>query len=88
MHPPEFGKLAARHNLVEIAEACWGESDACKMKPQPISPTCGDGRRSGVGDRSEFGALTNACANCNSKNSQVGFYLDVVHAAKTKDEHL
>ena len=22
MHPAEFGNLAARHNLVEIAEAC------------------------------------------------------------------
>ena len=22
MHPAEFGKLAARHNLVEIAEGC------------------------------------------------------------------
>ena len=26
-HPAEFGKLAARHNLVEIAEACPKEAD-------------------------------------------------------------
>ncbi len=24
MNPAESGKLAARHNRVEIAEACWG----------------------------------------------------------------
>ena len=26
MNPAESGKLAARHNRVEIAEACWGEA--------------------------------------------------------------
>ncbi len=31
MHPAEFGKLAARHILVEIAEACRKEADACTM---------------------------------------------------------
>ena len=25
VNPAEFGKLAARQNLVEIAEACWGD---------------------------------------------------------------
>ena len=28
VNPAEFGKLAARYNLVEIAEASWKESDA------------------------------------------------------------
>ena len=26
IRPAKFGKLAARHNVVEIAEACWKES--------------------------------------------------------------
>ena len=29
VHPAEFGNLAARNILVEIAEACWKEPDAC-----------------------------------------------------------
>jgi len=29
MHPAESGNLAARHNLVEIAEACRRGADAC-----------------------------------------------------------
>ncbi len=33
MHPAESGKLAARHILVEIAEACWRE--AAKSGPYP-----------------------------------------------------
>ena len=28
VNPAEFGNLAARHNLVEIVEACWMEADA------------------------------------------------------------
>ena len=27
----ESGKLGARHNLVEIAEACWKVADACTI---------------------------------------------------------
>ncbi len=30
-HPVESGNLAARHNLVEIAEACRRESDDCTI---------------------------------------------------------
>ncbi len=26
MHPAEFSKLATSHILIEIVEACWGES--------------------------------------------------------------
>ena len=45
MDPAEVENLAARHNLVEIAEACRREADACTMDPQPVSPICGSGRR-------------------------------------------
>ncbi len=31
MNPAESGKLAARHNPVEVAEACQREADACTM---------------------------------------------------------
>ena len=31
MHPAESGNRTARHNLVEIAEACRKEADACTM---------------------------------------------------------
>ena len=31
MNSAEFGKLAARYNLVEIAEASWKEADAGTM---------------------------------------------------------
>ncbi len=31
-HPAEFGNLAARHNLVEIAEAYRKEADACFLR--------------------------------------------------------
>ncbi len=35
--------IAARHNLVEIAEACRREAGVGKMEPQPFIPTCGSG---------------------------------------------
>ena len=41
MHPAEFGKLAARHNLVEIAEACRKEakySNWMAMNPASVQP--------------------------------------------------
>ena len=44
MNSAEFGNLAARHNLVEIAKACRREADACTMDPHPVSPTCGNRR--------------------------------------------
>ena len=31
MHPAEFGNLAARYNLVNIAEACRKEADVFKL---------------------------------------------------------
>ena len=34
MHPAEFGKLAARNNLVEIAEACRREAKLFKLDGQ------------------------------------------------------
>ena len=41
MHPAEFGKLAARYNLVEMAEACLGEADVGTMdnrsRPKPVN---------------------------------------------------
>ena len=43
VNPAEFGNLAARHILVEIAEACRREADACTMEPPPVRPTCGNG---------------------------------------------
>ena len=43
VHPAEFGKLAAWHKLVEIAEACRREAGVGKMEPQPFIPTCGSG---------------------------------------------
>ncbi len=39
MHPAEYGKLAARHNLVEIAEACRGEADGFTMEPAAVNAT-------------------------------------------------
>ena len=37
----ELTWIAARHNLVEIAEACRREAGVGKMEPQPFIPTCG-----------------------------------------------
>ena len=34
MNPAEFGKLAARYNLAEIAEACWREVDVGSLDNQ------------------------------------------------------
>ena len=34
MHPAEFGNLAARYNLVEIAEACRREAKLSKLDGQ------------------------------------------------------
>ncbi len=39
MHPAEFRKLAARHNLVEIAEACRREADGFTMEPAAVNAT-------------------------------------------------
>ena len=41
MHPAEFRNLAARHNFVEIAEACRREADVFKldgMNPVSVQP--------------------------------------------------
>ena len=39
LHPAEFGNLAARHNLVEIAEACRREADGFTMEPAAVNAT-------------------------------------------------
>ena len=42
MNPASVGKLAARHNLVEFAEACRKEWTLGQFETQFVSQTCGN----------------------------------------------